>query len=329
MDIGAIQAGYEPIWGIEIDPQLAEVAEVNLKHKIYVESMIDFNWSKADRPDHLHISPPCQNASVANVKKGETGLDMAIAQSCCEALEYYQPDSFTLENVRGYQKFAAFQLIVDKLWSLGYWVNADVLNAADFGVPQDRDRLIVRAVKGGFPLPLAHKTERRGWYDAIADLIPSLPESSFAPWQLDRLPEMYKTLLTDSAKNPSRMATVREVDEPSFAICAGALNRPGHAPRAFIVHPTDQRTCPVVDSDRPLFTLTQNQGGNKLKAFVVNGTVRSWLDGGRVVALNSRCLARLQTLPDWYELPEKPSLAGKGIGNGVPCLFAEKILELS
>jgi len=298
MDIGAIQAGYEPIWGVEIDPQLAEVAEVNLKHSIYSQSMIDFNWSKSDRPDHLHISPPCQNASVANAKKGETGLDMAIAQSCCEALEYYQPDSFTLENVRGYQRFAAFQLIVDKLWSLGYWVNADVLNAADFGVPQDRNRLVVKAVKGGFPLPLVHKTERRGWYDAIADLIPSLPESSFAQWQLDRLPEMHKTLLTDSAKNPSRMATVREVDEPSFAICAGALNRPCHAPRAFIVHPTDE-------------------------------TVRSWLDGGRVVALNSRCLARLQTLPDWYELPEKASLAGKGIGNGVPCLFAEKILELA
>jgi len=298
MDVGAEQAGYEPVWGVEVDPQLAEVAEANLKHSIYSQSMIDFNWSKADRPDHLHISPPCQNASVANAKKGETDLDMAIAQSCCEALEYYQPDSFTLENVRGYQRFAAFQLIVDKLWSLGYWVNADVLNAADFGVPQDRDRLIVRAVKGGFPLPLAHTTKRIGWYDAIADLIPSLPDSSFAQWQLDRLPEMYKTAVQSLTQNQ----------------CGNKL-------KAFAVNGTANdrgSTVTVVDADKPIFTIGASQDKRP---------VRSWLENGRVVALNSRCLARLQTLPNWYELPEKASLAGKGIGNGVPCLMGQRIME--
>jgi site-specific DNA-cytosine methylase len=39
MDVGAIQAGFQPIWGVEIDPKLAEVASANLKHRIYVKSI--------------------------------------------------------------------------------------------------------------------------------------------------------------------------------------------------------------------------------------------------------------------------------------------------
>jgi hypothetical protein len=55
---------------------------------------------------------------------------------------------------------------------LGYWLHVDVLNAADFGVPQTRRRLVVRAVRGGFVPHLPPKIAWRGWYDAIADLIP-------------------------------------------------------------------------------------------------------------------------------------------------------------
>lgn len=321
MDIGAQQADYQPIWGVEIDPILAEVAEANLQHYIYSQSMIGFKWSKADRPDHLHISPPCQNASIANSKKGETELDLAIAQSCCDALDYYQPDSFTLENVRGYQAFKSLHKIVDKLWGLGYWVNADVLNAADFGVPQDRHRLIVRAVKGGIPLPLQQESKRSGWYAAIEDLIPNLTESSFAQWQLNLLPEMYKTMLTDSGKNASRVATVRKECDPNFTATASSLIRPSHTPKAFIVNGmanSHGRDVTVADADSPVFTITASQSKRPL---------RSWLENGRVVSLNSRAIARLQTMPDWYELPSKAALAGKGIGSGVPCLMAQRVLE--
>jgi len=48
---------------------------------------------------------------------------------------------------------------------------------------------------------------------------------------------------------------------------------------------------------------------------------------GRVVRMTPRALARFQTMPDWYELPEKRSLACKIIGNGVPCLMMQKVLS--
>ncbi len=49
------------------------------------------------------------------------------------------------------------------------------------------------------------------------------------------------------------------------------------------------------------------------------GRPRAWLSRGRVVSMTPRALARFQSLPDSYVLPEKKSLACKGIGNGVPC----------
>jgi site-specific DNA-cytosine methylase len=51
------------------------------------------------------------------------------------------------------------------------------------------------------------------------------------------------------------------------------------------------------------------------------------LNSARVVQISSRCLARFQTLPDWYNLPAKNNLACKGIGNGVPCSFAKAIVQ--
>ena len=53
----------------------------------------------------------------------------------------------------------------------------------------------------------------------------------------------------------------------------------------------------------------------------------AWMKQGRVVSMTPRALGRFMTLPDWYVLPEKKTLASKIIGNGFPCLAAEKILR--
>jgi DNA (cytosine-5)-methyltransferase 1 len=315
-DIGFQSAGLNPIWGIEIEPSIAEVASANLKHKVYVDSAIGFNWHNAERPDHLHISPPCQNASIANSKGGEGELDKAISLSCCEAIECFKPKSFTLENVAGYRVFWSFRKIVDTLWGLGYWCNVDILDAADYGVPQNRKRLILRAVLGGFPAPLSESTKWQGWYESIEDLIPLLPESSFAQWQLDLMPEVYSSILVDGQNARSLEKgglNYRVGGSPSFTVSTSIAPR-----RAFLVDGTaNDRGSSVTIRDRqePCFTLKASQ--NKKP-------VRAW-DEGRIVALNARCLARLQTLPDWYELPNNSKLASKIIGNGVPCNLAKAI----
>lgn len=316
-DLGAIAAGLNHAWGLEYDPRIAEVYRENIGpcHNL---NILDADPMKFEKIDWLHASPVCKSFSPANKNKGELQLDIDCAKKVSDFIETLQPKYFSLENVEAYRRSRSFNLIVDTLNRLGYWVNWQVLNAADFGVPQSRRRLILLAIKGGFLPPLPLKEKHRGWYEAISDLVYDLPDSPLAIWQEKLLPDTFKNLL---------------------------------------IHPTDQRTMPVIDGDVPSFTITTNQGGNKIKAFLVESTgarsdrplqiresdepcwtIRAmgkdghWhrsnalLENSRTVALNIRCNARLQSFPDDYRFPDENALAGVIIGNSVPPLMSEKLV---
>jgi len=70
------------------------------------------------------------------------------------------------------------------------------------------------------------------------------------------------------------------------------------------------------EADEPCLTVRKPTGGNNLK-----GVTR------RVVQMTPRALARFQTFPDWYELPDSKSLACRIIGNAVPPLLMQKCLS--
>jgi len=70
------------------------------------------------------------------------------------------------------------------------------------------------------------------------------------------------------------------------------------------------------DSDEPCLTVRKSTGGNNLK-----GVTR------RVVQMTPRALARFQTFPDWYDLPDSKSLACRIIGNAVPPLAMTKWIK--
>lgn len=59
----------------------------------------------------------------------------------------------------------------------------------------------------------------------------------------------------------------------------------------------------------------------------VGNIPRAWLSQGKVVALTVRALARLQSIPDSYQLPEKNSLGCRIVGNAVPPLLMRRIIE--
>ncbi len=247
-EMGAIATGLKPIWGIELEPKIAEVAAVNVGHQLIVKSIDRVNINRLERPDILWASPPCQAFSCARSKKLEARCDADIGLAIISYLSILQPSYFFLENVEGYRHSSVFCDIVDNLYKLGYWTNWDVLNAADFGVPQTRRRLILRAVKGGFVPALPQKERWVGWYEAIADLIPTLPETEFAPWQLCRMPELKRTSIVD-AHNTSREATIRDGESPVHCLTVGGLNRPGTIPKAFLIGDNSHRQ-PLKQSGR-------------------------------------------------------------------------------
>lgn len=360
-DIGAKLAGCELLWGIELRPEIAAIAQSNLAHSVYAQSVLDTDWSQLDLPDILWASPPCPNFSVAKTNASETANDLALAQSISEAIKVLQPKAFILENVEGYKRSQSLTIIEETLFSMGYWCNRQVVNAADFGVPQTRRRLILRAVRGGFVPSLPTPVPWSGWYQAIADLIPTLPETQLAEWQLKRMPEelrssvgtskailmrgantqqewgkgyrsdnepMY-TLSTDAAytkavlidpSNTIRDCTVRESGETAMCVTAEKMRRPASTPKVLLFSGTENNgsTISIREGAAPSLTVTKSSGDRQVMRVV---------DGAKVVQLSARCLARFQSMPDWYALPENNRLACTIIGNGVPCALAKEIIS--
>jgi DNA (cytosine-5)-methyltransferase 1 len=138
-----------------------------------------------------------------------------------------EPPMFSLENVQAYIKSFSLQIILEALYSNGYWVNYQILNAADMGVPQSRRRLILVAVKGGFIPTLPPKQKHIGWYEAIADLIPKCDRYEFALWQKDKTKGITKPFVMSSTEQ--RADTIRFAHKPIFTIKASDRD-----PRALI-----------------------------------------------------------------------------------------------
>jgi DNA (cytosine-5)-methyltransferase 1 len=333
-DIGAKQAGYDPIWGVEWDDKIASIARLN-GFNVITADVIKLDLSQFDRPDHFHASPPCPNFSVAKTNGEETEFDIDMARAICRALIHFDPNTFTLENVPAYRNSKSFKLISETLNKMGYWWDAQNLNAADFGVPQTRLRLWVRASRG-LLMPYPEPVKWRGWYEAIEDLIPELKETQFAPWQLKRLDAArLKEMDLDGEFMIGQGIYSKEIgsDDPAQTITS---NNNQSAIKAFIFAGSGNTNIAdakpgmgLRDEDEPSHTVASDGGGIP-KAFVLSGgnskstgrpPARASIRG-RVVKLNVKCLGRFQTAPDDYK-----GLTIKINGNGVPCKMAAGVLR--
>lgn len=365
-DVGAKAAGFTLAAANEIDQGIAGVYRRNHGDHILVGDILDQKPRHYPDCDLLHASPVCTNASIANSDGEESPIDIATAKKTAEFIRVKKPRFFTLENVSGYRIFKAFKIIMSALDDLGYFYDVSILNSADFGVPQTRRRLFVRAVLGGFVPPLPQPARWVGWYDAVQDLIDQFPETKFAPWQLERLPiEAQSNFLMAGSGNTNFNDAapgygVRSSLEPAHTISSDGG---GRIPRAFLVGQQKfNDKLQIKDMDMPADTVTANRNQRNLRAFVMSGgqaqnfkrrsadgsttraliryqdkpmftavadmprqPARAWLDDGKVVRITPRGLARFQSVPDDYILPDNEALACKVIGNGVPSLMYQVI----
>ncbi len=368
-DIGAKAAGFDIVAANEIDQDIASVYQDNHGDHMRVGDVLDQQPKHYPDCDLFHASPVCTNASIANANGEESPIDIATAKKTAEFIRIKKPRFVTIENVSGYRAFQSFKIIMSALDDLGYFYDVSILNAADFGVPQTRRRLFVRAVRGGFVPPLPQPVRWTGWLEAVHDLIDEFPSSQFAPWQLARLPiDAPVSLLINGSGNTNFGDAVpglgvRMSSDPSHttitAFCGGRF------PRAFLLGQQKfGEDLQITHHNAPAKTITANRNMRNIRAFVMSGgqaqnfnqravdgsttkaviryqdkpiftivadmprqPARAWLDNGKVVKITPRGLARFQSVPDTYALPQNDSLACKIIGNGVPSLLYKVIAK--
>ena len=321
-DMGLSAAGLDVKWGLEYDDNIAQVARENgLNIHTADVTKVDPDWY--ERVDVLHASPPCPNFSIAKTGAEETDEDVSLAHATVRFVQALEPALFTLENVWGYRKSQSWKLIREHLQQNGYDWNGWHLNCADYGAPQTRKRMIVAARKGG-PRPkkpaATHAEDPSsgglfddtldewvGWYEAIEDLIPDLPETELADWQKERLPDEVKTVLIDG--KPMSFGGELQPNRASDPVQTISASNQKHMPRAVLVPGGNGSSFVTRTDGQPSRTISK-QPGNCDRAVM----------GRRVVQMTPRCLARFQAFPDWYELPNSKSLACRIIGNAVPPL---------
>ena len=185
---GGLSLGFEAVGfktiGYEMDKVACETYNKNLLgYCAQVKLDTDFEYPEADI---VIGGPPCQPFSVRGHQRGaidgRDGFPIFM-----DAIKKVEPDIFIFENVRGllYANKTYFEFIIDELKSLGFFIDYKLLNAADYGVPQNRERLFVVGHRGKFSFPPpARKKTTAG--EAIDDLMYTTPpESKFLTPSMD------------------------------------------------------------------------------------------------------------------------------------------------
>lgn len=357
---GAMAAGWRHVDGFEIDSAITNVARLN-GFTVHAADVRTVDWAALPPVDHLHASPSCKSASTANDNAGETIEDIECAEATARAIAVHRGRTFSLENVWAYRNFESFLIILLALRRAGFSYDYEHVNSADYGVPQTRKRLILRAVRGADVPPL-NATHRRGgdlyhapwggWYGVIEDLLPMLPETKPAPWQEARLPQHLHTALFHSGISRDHHGNEytqqsRPPDEPAYTVST----MPAGWYKAFLLASNcdGELAWPRGESE-PAHTVTTAAAG-RVRAWLVGDQSRSGGEGvqlrsadapaftvraghegrggqprgpiaGRWVRMTIAALGRFQTVPPWYR-----GLTSEINGNGVPCELARAIME--
>ena len=173
--MGFEAAGYETI-GYEFEENAVNTYNKNLKGKCHLQKLeVGFGYPDADI---VIGGPPCQPFSVFGNQKGmedaRDGFPIFI-----DAVKRIQPKVFLFENVRNlaFSHKWYFDLIRDELGKLGYFIDFKCINAVDYGVPQNRERMIVVGHKSAFRFPKIHQ-KKVTVGEAIGDLIDTVQDES-------------------------------------------------------------------------------------------------------------------------------------------------------
>jgi DNA (cytosine-5)-methyltransferase 1 len=365
--LGISRAGFNHLAVVELDADSCRTIEENKRRGVrHVHAWPVFNCDVRDFdfesiPESIELlaaGVPCQPFSIGGKHKGHSDERNLFPQTI-DVIRRIKPLAVVIENVRGLRRpsfskyFSYIELMLtypeiarktEEQWiehlarleryhtrgrrdGLYYRVVHRILNAADYGVPQKRERLFMVAIRAdlgvewSFPPP-SHSPDSLLWEQYCSGEYwekHSLPARA-RPRPTTELQERVKTLkhrlihptlkpwrtVRDAIANLPKPTAKRSENEPGLThfVIDGAKSYPGHT------------GSPL---DEPAKTLKAGVHG------VPGGENMLALPDGSVRYFTIRESARLQTFPDSFVFPKSWTESMRQIGNAVPVLLAEKI----
>ncbi len=310
LDLGFEQAGFNVVWANEFDKDIWETFEKNHpKTKLDRRSICDIETSEIPNCIGIIGGPPCQSWSEGGAKRGLSDERGRLFYDYIRVLKAKKPLFFLAENVSGMltERHKDELAGIKKAFvEAGYSLSFTLVNAADYGVPQDRERVLFVGYRNDlnktFTMPSpVHPEQRKTLRDAIGDLVAKPPvgrkSGLKAESQQLEIPNHEYMLGGFSPMFMSRNR-VRSWDEPAFTVQASG--------RQCQLHPQAPKMEKSNDG-----TFVFKPGYEKLYR-----------------RLSVREAARIQTFPDDFIFYYNDIADGyKMIGNAVPVRLARVVAE--
>ena len=288
LDLGLIRAGNKVIWANDIDKDAVATYRQNIGDHIICGDIKNINIDSLPTPQVVVGGFPCQGFSLANRMRTLADERNQLYRFFYDTIRIKQPLFFIAENVKGILSLGngeAIKQILADFGEAGYYTEKHLVNMADYGVPQTRQRVIIIGQRKDlgekmlfhFPQPSYDKNAlggRQQWV-TIQEAIGHLPDP-------------------DTPNNlPNHIYSAYKVEYRNFT---------GH-----------RQTDPNKPS--PTILARGNGKGGVCAIPHYNGKRR----------LSIRESASVQTFPENFEFHGTMNSCYRQIGNAVPVLFAEQL----
>lgn len=350
MSLGFEQAGFDVVAAVEIDPVHCAVHKFNFPHcAIMPRSVVGLTASEirqsagigSKRVDVVFGGAPCQGFSMIGQRAFDDPRN-ALVRDFLRIVAELNANYFVFENVKGLT-LGLHRRFLDEMVAmadeLGYTINLPwrVLDAAEFGTPQHRERLIIFGAKKrlalpAYPVPTTRPSDGRGRaspalplgptaLDALGDLpdaelFPALRATDEVTPDVWGLPSRYASELRCLTNEAWHFGYVRDWDRS--VLTSSARTDHSAISRRRFSETAGGETEPV-------------SRFYKLAANGLSNTLRAGTDGARgaftsprpIHFAHDRCvtvreMARLHGYPDWFRFNETKWHGARQIGNSVP-----------
>lgn len=300
LDLGLGFAGFQSIVVSDLAPIFVETVSSNLPHaKPLAEDALnltaDILLSEAETSaiDLVAAGPPCQAFSILGKRGALDDPRGKLALKYFELISEIKPRAFLFENVPGLltvNRGDDWKRLMDYAQEVtGYHLHWKKLNAASFGIPQYRERVVVIGFREN--LPFEYPNVPTGLY--ASDLMEKAPNGSPSAWALEDI---------DGLPNHEARIHGARVHQRYCNTPQGGRDKTDHTDR---IHPEKPSGTVLVGS---------SAGGGRPHIHPFHPRVITVREG-----------ARLQSFPDWYEIHGTGTAQYRQIGNAVPVLLAYEV----
>lgn len=309
LSLGFDLQGFENIFSIDIDPVFCSTYEYNFPmHHLIRKDIIEVSEQEVleivgTRPVDVVIGgPPCQGFSMAGSigRRFEDDARNRLFKEFARIVSIVNPKIFLMENVARlytHNQGKTRQEIVGVFQDLGYRISCKILNAADYGVPQNRYRTIFLGINSNQGIEFPNPTHSPEQYRSVKEALDSLPPLESG----DQSAIENHKAMTHSAQMLAKMSYIKDGGDRND-IPLKLRPRSGDV-RKYIRYASDKPSVCITGDMRKVFHYSQNR------------------------ALTVRELARLQSFSDDFVFKGSVISQQQQVGNSVPPLLAEALAK--